>query len=149
MQHTNINTKKKKQTKSPIKKGMLNCFLIVFALTFFLQQLQVFALISNAYNNKTNTNKSTSISHATGTHFLASLTYPSSLELMEMEETEDEDIQSNHQELNNNFSQKYNTEELAYNCILQSRYLQLATSIHQQQAIPYFILYHSWKNYLS
>lgn len=65
----------------------------------------------------------------------------------EVEPTED-DVNHNLSALGNSSFQKFMLDELVYTSFIKSRYLHLTFSIHRQVEVPYFVLYHSWKNYL-
>ena len=65
----------------------------------------------------------------------------------EVEPNED-DIHHNLSESSNSSVQKFILDELIYTSFIKSRYLRMASSIYRQAEVPYFVLYHSWKNYL-
>lgn len=65
----------------------------------------------------------------------------------EVEPTED-DIHHDLTFSTNNSIQKFILDEFNYTSFIKSRYLRLASSLLRQEAVPYFVLYHSWKNYL-
>jgi hypothetical protein len=64
----------------------------------------------------------------------------------EVESSED-DIHHNLADTNNNSAQNFLLEEFIYTAFIKSRYLRLVSSNHEKAVVPYFVLYHSWKNY--
>nr|WP_294905270.1 hypothetical protein [uncultured Lacibacter sp.] len=74
----------------------------------------------------------------------------------EMEFTEeDDDGDNSSRKLNSNSTHKYYLaddsafNELLYTSCLQSRFSQFASTVDNRSTIPFFVLHHSWKSYLS
>ena len=65
----------------------------------------------------------------------------------DVEPTEDE-IHHDLTTSTNNSIQNFILDEFIYTSFIKSRYLGLASSLLRQEVVPYFVLYHSWKNYL-
>jgi len=124
-------------------------FLFVFASTFFIQQLQAFSFLKNSASpNKGSTDFLQSV-HAQEPHFSLLPPQATVKTAVEMELAEDDDKHIWEQETFNHFYQKNAGDELAYHCILQSRYLQLISSLQKQPEVEFFILYHSWKKHIA
>ena len=148
-----------KQGSKNIKQSILNrtlCkavihyfFLVVVACTFFLQQVQAFTFLGTSVNYDKAASNLSKINYSNVTNFSLLYTEEVTLSSLEMEEVEDDEKQNCTHEFYSNYTHQYAADALAYNGILKIRYLHLASSIHQQAEVPYFILYHSWKNHLA
>lgn len=66
---------------------------------------------------------------------------------MEVEVTEKDETKNSIE--GHNPTVKHAVEQLVYTSFLRSRFLQMASSVHNQPTVPFFILYHSWKNFLA
>jgi hypothetical protein len=124
-------------------------FLLVFAFVFFLQQVQAFSFLSNSVSQGKSSSVSYKVNKAFYTHFSLVHQQEPALTSVEMEVAEDDDKQDADVEFCESLVNKNGSKELAYDCILRSRYLQLISSEHQQTEVDYFILYHSWKKHLA
>ncbi len=128
------------------------CFVFLLALIFFVQQLAAFS-ISNITASGTDTAFETAHTNKAAVQLLYAvhLPYQSSpvgFE-MEIEVAEEDDTKNDLEDFCNNLAAIHAVEEQVYTSFLRSRYLQLASSVHDQPAVPFFILYHSWKNHLA
>ena len=103
-------------------------FLVVFSFVFFLQQLQAFSFLSNAVNLDKSKSGICRINKTQGVHFSLVRPQEPALPSVEMEAAEDDEKQNADVEFCQSLVYKYGSEELAYNCILRSRYLQLISS---------------------
>ncbi len=148
--HNSSNNKRNISASPSFTKTVLGrVFLLVFALAFFLQQLQAFSFLNNSIScNKSATVLLRSI-HGHQPHFSLLPPQTSVKTAIEMELAEDDDKHIGEQETFNHFYQRNAGDELAYHCILQSRYLQLISSLQKQPEVEYFILYHSWKKHIA
>lgn len=66
----------------------------------------------------------------------------------EVEPTE-EDIHCLLYESNTYPAQRFQLGEFIYTSFIKSRYLRLTSSFYEQEEVPYFVLYHSWKNFIA
>jgi len=131
-----------------LRSMMRHSIIIIFLVGFSLQQIQVYSFEPNKLGPKYNSSVRTNSTHKQLDGFYLTTAHEHVPIAMEMEVVEDESEQNSEDESCVSLSQKHTSEELCYNCILRSRYLQLAFSAQQQPAVPYFILHHSWKNYI-
>ena len=123
------------------------CILLVFAISFFLQQVQAFFVPNR--NSSSSAGKSEFVYKklAIGNTCSSVAEFVPAPELMDMEfELAEEDETDNNQEETFGITEKYALHEFKYTCSLQSLYLHLNSSVHQQNLVPFFILYHSWKD---
>ena len=149
-----------KHIKSPnqiylsITAGIKYCLVLLFAFAFSLQQFSAFAYTQLAENSiKEN-----------GSHFYSQNIYsgnglsyhlpfvPNPLE-WEMEIIEEDD-EHGHRKLSadycsTHFGRTFSSNESLYNSSLNCRYLQRSFAADSRWTIPFFVLYHSWKSYLS
>jgi hypothetical protein len=65
----------------------------------------------------------------------------------EVEPTED-DIHCSLSESTTHPAQRFQLGEFIYTSFIKSRYLRLTSSVYEQEEVPYFVLYHSWKNFI-
>lgn len=143
---------KKKQFQSNLvfaRTATRQLFLVVFSFVFFLQQLQAFSFLSNTVNQENTASGFCKIDKTSGTHFSFVRQQEPVLPSVEMEAAEDDEKQDADVEFYESPAAKNGSEELAYDCILRSRYLQLISSEHQQTEVDLFILHHSWKKHLA
>ena len=124
-------------------------FLVVFAFVFFLQQLQAFSFLSNSVNQGKPASVFCKATKILSTHFSLVHQQEKALASVEMEVAEDDDKQNADLEFYESLANNNTSDELAYDCILRSRYLQLISSERQQTEVDFFILYHSWKKHLA
>ncbi|MFM2231358.1 MAG: hypothetical protein RJB31_59 [Bacteroidota bacterium] len=149
MQYRSNNKRNPSSNQSFSKTVLGRIILLVFASTFFLQQLQAVSFLNSSisYNKsavgffETTQDKQLQISTLSP--------QASAKTIIEMELAEDEDKHIGEQETYSHFYQKNSGDELAYHCILQSRYLQLISSLQKKTEVEYFILYHSWKKHIA
>ena len=132
-----------------IKTVTRQFFLVVFSFVFFLQQLQAFSFLSNTVNQEKTASGFCRIDKTSGAHFSIVLPQEPVLSSVEMEAAEDDEKQDADVEFYESLANKNTSDELAYDCILRSRYLQLISSEHQQTEVDFFILYHSWKKHIA
>lgn len=147
-----INTLRKQDSWS-FQKAFTNYTVLLLAFIFFLQQLFAFGLFTlpQTTNGAVPVVKQQHQSSAVAAYVRAQLpsqSTPIGLE-MEVETAEEDDTKNNLEEYCNNLASIHAVEEQVYTSFLRSRYLQLASSVHNQPTVPFFILYHSWKNYLA
>ena len=142
-----VNNKKIMQNTSLIQTILRHFFLLAITFTFFLQQIQ--AVTNNNVCCKKISTQSTNSIQASGTFFPLLSLYEPVQTTSEMEAAEDDEKQNNVQSLLGQVGQQNSVKELGYECILRSRYLQLTFSAQQHPAVPFFILHHSWKNYIA
>lgn len=124
-------------------------FLVVFSFVFFLQQVQAFSFLGNSVNENKSTSGFCKVNKALTTHFSLVHQQEPALTSVEMEVAEDDDKQDADVEFYESLVNKNGSEELAYDCILRSRYLQLISSGQQQTEVDFFVLYHSWKKHIA
>lgn len=139
------NIEKARFDTSLLRKIFTQFIIVFFAFSFSIQQLQAYSF---KHNNVATKNDST-VKFERATKFSITLPQEHLPAAMEMEVLEDENEQNTEYVSNAALSQKFISEELFYNSILRSRYLQLAFSAQQHPAVPFFILHHSWKNYIA
>ena len=152
--HIKKHNKKQPSSQRPFLKTVINyCFVFLLAFVFFLQQLSAFTVLKTGSRTaKTNfTAASYKTNSFANTQLSVHLPYESSplgFE-MEVEVAEEDDTKNDLEEYCNNLAAIHAVEEQVYTSFLRSRYLQLASSVQNQPTVPFFILYHSWKNYLA
>ena len=145
-----MNNKRNSTTIPSFAKTVLGrVFLFIFASTFFLQQLQAFSFLNNSVSCNKGSTDFLRLSHGQEPHFSLLAPQATVKTAVEMELAEDDDKHIGEQETFSHFYQKNAGDELAYHCILQSRYLQLISSLQKQPEVEYFILYHSWKKHIA
>lgn len=131
-------------------KMLKQFFLIGFALIFFLQQFHPNFFSNNAARfQKTSSRQLLTTKPAEGFDASPLISQEAIHSATEMEADEEDDRQNNEPELYCTSGQKYPADQLGYNYLLKTRYLQLASSVQQQPLIPFFILHHSWKNHIA
>ena len=125
------------------------CLILFLTLIFSLQQFAAYAQIhaGNLLNDS-----QTSGFHAH--HHLFSAHYSHSLPFNENNTNTDAEL-SEEEEIKNNFSKYWtaslenqNSNEFCVTNCLNSRFLQIISSIHKQPCIPLFILYQNRKSFL-
>ena len=142
------NTKQLAPNISPARMILLELFLVILGFFFLIQQSQSTATFTNSPSYKNVSSALNNLTNADQFHFSSmpsSELFPST---MEMEVAED-DEHACEQESFNHFSQQSFIYDHAFDCIIRSRYLQLTFSAQQRPEVPFFILHHSWKNYIA
>lgn len=124
-------------------------FLFVFAIVFFLQQLQAFSFLNNSFSCNKSSINFLETANDQETHISLLPPHASAKSIIEMELAEDDDKHIGEQEIYNHCCQRNAGDELAYHNVLQSRFLQLISSVQKQPEVDYFILYHSWKKHIA
>lgn len=135
---------------SAVKKPINLLLFVLLSFGFFFQQ----NYIDDAAQRKTDKEQKTNFELVQLNHnsaYLLSTSFPPLYlnVFEEIEVAEDEDHQNNQEEAYKNSEQKFSYGELIYYNILRIRYQQLASSTHKQTVVPFFVLYHSWKNQLA
>lgn len=133
-----------------LRKTANSCCLFLFFLVLFFQQLLTFNALKEDSNRLKAACRSQHIPNVpTGPQISAHVPTQSSPIRFEMEvEVTEEDETKNNLE-GYNPTVKHAVEQLVYTSFLRSRFLQMASSVHKQPRVPFFILYHSWKNFLA
>lgn len=153
MQGKSRNIKFTNQLYLSVKAAFKYSLFLIFVFAFSLQQFSAFAFTQLAEN----TTKETS-SNLHSQHLLSNsqLSYhlpfqpnPLEWEMEFLEEEDDNNRKITADDYRTSFIKKHSSDELDYTTGLNSRYLQLTSSVSKRASIPFFILYHSWKNYLS
>ena len=139
-----------KLIQSPLLRSILNyALLVLLSFSFFTQH--VFAFTHN---------ESDLHSSNAGFHFSA-LDHHSNIFLgeefspqelftaVEMELEEDDDFSNASAEIHGHLTCWNLSNELLYQSLIKTRYLQLVSNFEQQPSYPLFILYHSWKYSIS
>ncbi len=67
----------------------------------------------------------------------------------QLEDSEDDNERSVSRDYLENNYQQFSKNEHNYSSMLRSRYMQFALLVHNKSDIPFFILHHSWKSYIS
>jgi hypothetical protein len=144
------NNKRNASNSQSFSKTVLGrIILLVFASTFFLQQLQAVSFLNNSLSFNKSSVAFLETMHDHYPHISILPPQASAKTIIEMELAEDDDKHIGEQETYSHFYQKNSGDELAYHCILQSRYLQLISSLQKKTEVEYFILYHSWKKHFA
>ncbi|MEJ8818581.1 hypothetical protein [Lacibacter sp. H407] len=150
MSQTSSYIKLRKQRKTPIKTVINYCLIALLAFSFSWQQFSAFITIQGP---RTASASGFHAQHSTATapQFSSHFPFESAPigQEMEMEVLEEDETKNSHDEYCTAFVQTYSSDEILYTSSLKSRFLQLATSIHNRSTVPFFILHHSWKSYLS
>ena len=63
-------------------------------------------------------------------------------------EPSEDDLNHSTPTISSTSPQKFILDEIVFTSFIKSRYLRLASSIHNKDEVPFFVLYHSWKNYI-
>lgn len=124
-------------------------FLVVFALTFFLQQFHPFSFSGNMAGGQKTSSRLLNAKQAQGESSLLTQEPVHDATEMESDEDEDDDKQDHEPEFYSSSGLQYPTDQLGHDHIQKIRYLQLNSSVQQQPLIPFFILHHSWKNHIA
>jgi hypothetical protein len=153
MQGKSKNIKSSNHLYSSVKAAFKFCLVLLFAFAFSLQQFSAFAYTQLAESTKKETGYNLHSQHLfNSTPLSYHLPFqPNPLE-WEMEFVEEDD--DNHRKINiddcrDHFLETHLSGEFEYTTCLKSRYLQLSSSVNNRATVPFFILYHSWKSYLS
>lgn len=154
MQGKSTNIKFTNQLFLSVKAVFKYCLLLLFTFAFSLQQFSAFAYPQLAESAKKESSSRLHSQHLFNSSQFAyhSPFAPNPLE-WEMEFVEEED-DSNNRKINidddrHQIVEQHSSDELAFTTCLKSRYLQLASSVSKRSTVPFFVLYHSWKSYLS
>lgn len=154
MQGKSTNIKFTNQLYLSLQAAFKYGLFLLFVFAFSLQQFSAFAYTQLAENTKKDNGSGL---HSRHIFSKAQLSYhlpfvPNPLE-WEMEFVEEDDENNNRKisadDCRTSFIKKHSSVELDYTTCLTSRYLQLTSSVSNRPSIPFFILYHSWKSYLS
>jgi hypothetical protein len=154
MQEKSRNIKITNQFCSSVKAVLNYCLVLLFALAFSVQQFSAFA-----YTQLAESAKNESKTQLPSQHLLNNIQFayhlpiaPNPLE-WEMEFVEEDDEYNSRKisadDCGNLFKKTYSSDEAEYATSLNSRYLQLISFAGKRPSIPFFILYHSWKSFLS
>lgn len=139
----------RKQRTTFIKTVINYCLIALLAFSFSWQQFSAFVTIQGP---STANASGFHAQHTTATaQFFSHFPFESAPigQEMEMEVLEEDETKNSHDAYCTAFVQTYSSDEILYTSSLRSRFLQLATSIHNRSTVPFFILHHSWKSYLS
>lgn len=130
-------------------KMLKQFFLAVLAITFFLQQFHPLSFSGNIAGSLKTPSRLLAAKQAQEESSVLSQELVHSATEMEADEDEDDDRQDNEPGFYSTSVQKNPADQLGYNYLLNTRYLQLTSSVQQQPLIPFFILHHSWKNHIA
>lgn len=148
--HTRISNKKYRELHFSITKVVINLFcIIIFSFNLFLQHIDAFSIANNTSNHNTSSDFLSKRTHFSGNFYSLLASQDAALVLLDMEMSEDEETENIGHELYVSHFQNFDNQELAYHCILQSRFLQLNTSRQKKTEVDFFILHHSWKKHFS
>ncbi|MCA6451250.1 MAG: hypothetical protein IM584_14380 [Chitinophagaceae bacterium] len=128
---------------------MKQFFLVVFTLTFFLQQFHLFSFSGNMAGGQKTSSRLLSTKQAQGESSLLTQEPVHDATEMESDEDEDDDKQDHEPEFYSSSGLQYPKDQLGHDHIQKIRYLQINSSVQQQPLIPFFILHHSWKNHIA
>lgn len=148
------NIKFTNQVCQSIKAVFNYCLVLLFTLAFSVQQFSAFAFTQLAESAKKESSAHLYSQHLyNSTQFAYHLPFAPNPLVWEMEFVEEDDDEQ-HKKISVDCSkhcivEKHSPGELIYTTYLKSRYLQLASSFSNRPSIPFFVLYHSWKSYLS
>lgn len=137
------------QSLSVAASIMKQFFLVVFTLTFFLQQFHLFSFSGNMAGGQKTSSRLLSAKQAQGESSLLTQEHVHDATEMESDEDEDDDKQDHEPEFYSSSGLQYPTDQLGHDHIQRIRYLQINSSVQQQPLIPFFILHHSWKNHIA
>lgn len=132
-----------------IKQAVNHLLLTFFCFAFLLQQVYAFTFPQDVHIESGKGSIIRTAELSVHSPFVSLFPACSAMILEDMEVVEDEDIQSSLPASINATLQKSAAEELFYDRILRNRYQQLESSAQRQAAVPFFILHHSWKSFLS
>lgn len=149
MRYSSNNKRNASNHQSFSKTVLGRIFLFIFASTFFLQQLQAFSFLNNSLSFNKSAVEFLETTHDQHPHISILPPHASAKTIIEMELAEDDEKHIVEQEAYSYFYQKNSGDELAYYSVLQSRYLQLISSVQKQPEVDYYILYHSWKKHIA
>jgi hypothetical protein len=148
--HNKIKSKKKSWLDKQFIRITVNIFFIsIFSLSSLVQHLDSFSFINNSSSCKESYSKLSSANQLHTTKISGLSSQESLPSASDMEFSEDEENENNDDESSSNHCHRFHEHGLAFNGILQSRYLQLLSSRHRQTKVDFFILYHSWKKHIA
>lgn len=135
--------------RSSIKAVLGYCWMVILSLSFCSQQFSSFVAHSGPLKESPAVVQGLHLS--TAPQLSAPLpieSAPASLDI-EMEVAEEDETKNHTDDYYRHPLRDHLSEELQYSSSLLSRFLQLATSIHNRSTVPCFVLHHSWKSELS
>jgi len=74
---------------------------------------------------------------------------PQTHQIVEAESEDEDDIHNEQEEIKNLFSSNHNYIKAIYTDAINTLYLRLASGHQHKVDLPFFILYHCWKSFLS
>lgn len=132
------------------RKATFNrCFVAVFVLLISLIQ---FSVVANSHHDQgiiKNATVHTPTPSVQAVLVAAGVPSESFPLVPEMELLEDDETKNDHSAYWLPVNGNHGAGELFQLTSLRSRFMQINSSLHGRTAIPYFILYHSWKSYLA
>lgn len=124
-------------------------FVVLFAVLFSWVQFSAFANTHPYSSNKSGYSVLPATTTANSVHLTAGLPFESLPLSQDMELLEEDETKNNLDEYWDQIAGKHHSGDFFYTTTLRSRFLQLNSSLHNRPAIPFFVLYHSWKSYLA
>lgn len=132
-----------------VKQAVNQLFFTLFCFAFLLQQVYAFTFPQDTHVKSVNGSIIHTADLSVHSPFVTLFPAWSAMIPEDMEVVEDEDIQCSLPAFFNTTLQKTEGGRLFYDRILRNRYHQLKSSVQRRDAVPFFILHHSWKSFLS
>lgn len=133
----------------PVKAALRCCFVILLAATFSISRFPVFANNSRPSANVKETSHLQEVDGLAGSYFKADYPAEPSPAEQEMEFIEEDETPKNTDECFDEWASRSFSRELRYATSLKCRLSHINSMLHNRPVIPFFVLYHSWKGYLS
>lgn len=144
------NSKKSNAAALVLKAVVCYCLIFLITISVSLQQFAVYAKgFSPAFTKEISYQKN---GHSNTGRFFSQLPASHNSFIcfdIDVEVLEEEDLRNECTENCQPFAGNYVAGELLYTSSIRSRYLQMLSAFYNRTAVPFFILHHSWKEYLS
>lgn len=132
-----------------VKTALRCCFVLLLVAAFFISRFSVFANSSRLPANVKEASHLQEVHWLAGSYFTADHPAEPSPAEQEMEFIEEDETKKSTDECFDEWASRYSSRELSYATFLKCRLSHINSLLHNRPVIPFFVLYHSWKGYLS
>ena len=154
MQGKSTNIKFTNHLYLSLKPAFKYCLFVLFAFAFSLQQFSASAYMKLAESTRKDSGSTLQVQHSSydsqPSYDLPLAPNPLAWEIECLEEEEENNNKKiSLDDCRNHLSKTHSSDEIEYTSSLKSRYFQLTCAVSKRPSIPFFLLYQSWKSYLS
>ena len=132
-----------------VKTALRCCFVLLLFVAFFISRFSAFARSSPLSITVKDASHTQEINFLAGSYFTTDHPAEPSPAEQEMEFIEEDETEKNTIEYFGEWATRYSSRELCYATFLKCRLSHVNSLLHNRPLIHFFVLYHSWKGYLS